>query len=104
MLQVDAVVNPTNESLTDKNPISIRLLEVAGPELKDACKTQIGSESWRHIHTHMNSYIHMCGNVHTLCIFVHCMLTNYLSLSSPHNTGCRTGEARITGGYQLPAR
>lgn len=44
MLQVDAVVNPTNESLTDKNPISLRLLEVAGPELRDACKTQVGSE------------------------------------------------------------
>ena len=68
MLQVDAVVNPTNESLTDKNPISIRLLEVAGPELKDACKTQIGSESWRHIHTHTGIRTFICVYVHTLCM------------------------------------
>lgn len=60
MLQVDAVVNPTNESLTDKNAITLRLMEIAGPELKEACKTQVGS--------------------------------------------CRTGEAKITGGFKLPAR
>jgi len=40
------VVNPTNESLTDKNPISQRLNEVAGPELREECKTQVGSELW----------------------------------------------------------
>lgn len=44
MLQVEAVVNPTNESLSDKNPISLRLYEVAGPELREECKTQVGSE------------------------------------------------------------
>ena len=43
-LQIEAVVNPTNESLTDKNPISTRLYELAGPELRDECKAQIGSE------------------------------------------------------------
>ena len=47
MLQVEAVVNPTNESLTDKNPISLRLYEVAGPELREECKTQVGSKSLR---------------------------------------------------------
>ena len=45
MLQVEAVVNPTNESLSDKNPISLRLFEVAGPDLREECKTQVGSES-----------------------------------------------------------
>ena len=44
MLQVEAVVNPTNESLSDKNPVSLRLYEVAGPELREECKTQVGSE------------------------------------------------------------
>ena len=43
-LSLEAIVNPTNESLTDKNPISLRILEVAGPELKDDLKTQIGCE------------------------------------------------------------
>ncbi len=41
-LCVEAVVNPTNEGLTDKNPISTRLFEMAGPELRDECKSQIG--------------------------------------------------------------
>lgn len=44
-LSVEVVVNPTNETLTDKNPVSSRLFEVAGPELKEECKTQIISES-----------------------------------------------------------
>ena len=45
MLCVEAVVNPTNESLTDKNPISARLFELAGPELREECKAQIVSKS-----------------------------------------------------------
>jgi O-acetyl-ADP-ribose deacetylase (regulator of RNase III) len=59
-LSVEVVVNPTNETLTDKNPVSSRLLEAAGPELKEECKSQI--------------------------------------------INCRTGEAKITGAYKLPAR
>jgi hypothetical protein len=43
-LSVEVVVNPTNENLSDKNPVSSRLLEVAGPELKEECKNQIISE------------------------------------------------------------
>lgn len=44
-LSVEVVVNPTNETLTDKNPVSSRLMEVAGPELKEECKSQIVSKS-----------------------------------------------------------
>ncbi len=40
-LSLEAVVHPTNESLTDKNPISNCILEAAGPELKDELKTQV---------------------------------------------------------------
>ena len=43
-LSVEVVVNPTNENLTDKNPVSSRLLEAAGPELKEECKNHIVSE------------------------------------------------------------
>ena len=43
-LSVEVVVNPTNENLSDKHPVSSRLLEVAGPELKEECKNQIISE------------------------------------------------------------
>ena len=44
LLKVTAIVNPTNESLTDKNAISERIFEVAGPELRDECKQQIRGE------------------------------------------------------------
>ena len=44
LLRVEAVVNPSNETLTDKNPISLRLFEAAGPELREECKTQIISK------------------------------------------------------------
>ena len=43
-LCVEVVVNPTNENLTDKNPVSSRLLEAAGPELREECRSQIVSE------------------------------------------------------------
>lgn len=43
-LTIESIVNPTNETLTDKNPISNRVFEVAGPELKDECQNQIGSK------------------------------------------------------------
>lgn len=46
LLRVEAVVNPSNETLTDKNPISLRLFEAAGPELREECKTQLISK-WR---------------------------------------------------------
>lgn len=35
MLQVDAIVNSTNESMNDSNPISSRILQNAGSELKE---------------------------------------------------------------------
>ena len=86
MLQVDAVVNPTNESLTDKNPISIRLLEVAGPELKDACKTQIGSESWRHIHTHTGIRTFICVGMYIHYAYVFIVCSQITSPSLSHTT------------------
>ena len=43
-LRVTSIVNPTNESLSDKNAVSERIFEVAGPELRDECKQQIRSK------------------------------------------------------------
>ena len=43
-LKVTGIVNPTNESLTDKNAVSERIFEVAGPELREECKQQIRGE------------------------------------------------------------
>ncbi len=130
MLCVEAVVNPTNESLTDKNAVSTRLLEMAGPELKDECKTQIGSECETQ---RLLIHLAMSGSTSELvnsCIV--CLVTTFNSLVVPralyhpfhcvtlftvgalptlvvtHESvlpaGCRTGEARITGAYNLPAR
>lgn len=56
-LLVDALINPTNEHLNDKNAFSKRLVERAGPQLKKDLQCDIKS--------------------------------------------CRTGEARITSGYDL---
>ena len=86
-LSVEVVVNPTNETLTDKNPVSSRLLEAAGPELKEECKSQIISES-------------LCppvSHVASQCVV-------FLPCSPSLPLDCRTGEAKITGAYKLPAR
>nr|XP_022909356.1 protein GDAP2 homolog isoform X2 [Onthophagus taurus] len=40
-LQVDAIVNSTNESMTDSNPISDRIFERAGPGLKEEISLDI---------------------------------------------------------------
>ena len=40
---VDLIVNPTNESLTDKNPLSERIHKVAGPLLREECRTTLQS-------------------------------------------------------------
>ncbi|KAL3279993.1 hypothetical protein HHI36_017499 [Cryptolaemus montrouzieri] len=40
-LQVDAIVNSTNESMTDSNPISDRIFQRAGSELKEEINLDI---------------------------------------------------------------
>lgn len=59
-LHVDAIINPTNETLEDKNVISNRIHHVAGPDLKEICRKELKV--------------------------------------------CRTGEAKISEGFALPAR
>eukprot|EP01136_Pigoraptor_vietnamica_P037897 Opistho-1_new@106489 len=58
-LDVDAVVNSSNEALNERNPLSESLHQAAGPELRQEC--------WK-------------------------------------LDGCKTGEAKITPGFRLPAR
>lgn len=59
-LQVQAIVHSTNEALTDRSPLSERLMRKAGPQLKEELMCNI--------------------------------------------KGCKTGEAKLTKGYNLPAR
>ncbi|CAH1233441.1 GDAP2 [Branchiostoma lanceolatum] len=59
-LNCTAIVNTTNETLTDRNLISERIFQAAGPDLRAEC--------------------------------------------SNHVKTCRTGEAKMTKGYNLPAR
>lgn len=40
-LRVDAIVNPSNETLDDKNPVSNHIHRAAGPELLAYCKKEI---------------------------------------------------------------
>jgi len=79
-LRVAAIVNPTNESLMDKNPISERIFEVAGPELKEECKLQIRSKPLYCLYLVVS---------HMWCLI---------------QTACRTGEAKLSNGFSLPAR
>lgn len=41
MLQVDAIVNSTNESMNDGNPVSNRIFQKAGSELKEEINLDI---------------------------------------------------------------
>ncbi|XP_013777729.1 protein GDAP2 homolog [Limulus polyphemus] len=59
-LNVQAIVNSTNETFTDRNPLSERILHRAGTQLKQDLYTNI--------------------------------------------KGCKTGDAKLTKGYNLPAR
>lgn len=59
-LNTIAIVNTTNESLSNRGVLSERIHRAAGPELLQECKTQL--------------------------------------------LGCRTGEAKLSKGYNLPAR
>ena len=43
-LMVDLIVNPTNESLTDKNPLSERIHKIAGPLLREECRSNLQSK------------------------------------------------------------
>ncbi|XP_059615671.1 protein GDAP2 homolog isoform X1 [Phlebotomus argentipes] len=60
LLKVDAITNTTDETLTERNAISDRILGRAGPELREAVQRDVKS--------------------------------------------CRTGEVRLTKGYNLPAK
>ncbi|XP_065838311.1 protein GDAP2 homolog [Oscarella lobularis] len=59
-LDSQAIVNSTNEALNDRNELSERIHELAGPELAIECREQL--------------------------------------------QGCRTGEAKVSKAYKLPAR
>ena len=60
-------MNPTNETLSDKNPISNRIFEVAGPELKDECQNQIGSRlpyCFAALFSSMHNSSRLCDSIH----------------------------------------
>ena len=48
-LIADLIVNPTNESLNDKNPLSERIHKSAGPLLKEECRTNLMSKYLAHV-------------------------------------------------------
>ncbi|KAK3543406.1 hypothetical protein QTP70_020432 [Hemibagrus guttatus] len=81
LLNCTAIVNTSNETLTDKNLISDSIHRHAGPELRDELFKL--KEYFVHYETDM-VYI-LTG----LCVCV---------------IGCRTGEAKMTEGFNLAAR
>lgn len=46
MLQVDAIVNPTNETLDDDNPMCQRIVSRAGPGLKKEIYNEIKGKNF----------------------------------------------------------
>lgn len=76
-LQVDAIVNSTNESMTDSNSVSDRIFERGGSGLKEEIALDVrGKCHKKHVTTQVNIHI----------------------------AECRTGEVKVTQGHALPAR
>ena len=61
-LMVDLIVNPTNESLTDKNPLSERIHKVAGPLLREECRNNLQSKSLFYIF--LFTFIYVCMRIY----------------------------------------
>lgn len=54
LLNCTSIVNTSNESLNDKNPLSDRIHQLAGPELRDELlklkgRVMLLAEVWRHV-------------------------------------------------------
>lgn len=96
LLNCTAVVNTSNESLNDKNPVSDSIHQLAGPELRDELlKLKGGVQrsvsrvfSWR------------CSKMCRFCP----PSAEQSFLLARLRAGCRTGEAKLTKGFNLAAR
>lgn len=93
LLNCTAVVSTSNESLNDKNPVSDSIHQLAGAELRD-------------------ELLKLKGRVqrNASCVSAWCCSEIPHQLNTPSfllarlRAGCRTGEAKLTKGFNLAAR
>lgn len=78
MVQADAITNTTDETLTEKNIISDRIFSRAGPGLKQELLNEIRG----------TKVIKKCSYSYKRLFLAE----------------CKTGEVRVTHGYNLPAK
>lgn len=88
MLQVDAVVNPTNETMDDKSPMCQRIFNRAGSALKIEIYNEIRGLRYIVTVTAMIRFI-IISDFSSVFMFI---------------AECKTGEVRVTQGHGLPAR
>lgn len=79
-LDVDAITNSSDETLTESNSISERIIAVAGNQLKEELSTTVKG---KYIQTH---------------------IWQLPELYDPNLIECRIGDVRVTRGYNLPAK
>ena len=88
LLGIGAIVNPTSESFSDKNPISDAIHLAAGPELRLTLKTEVRSESaflfLLYIRTYVRVYVctYVRAYVIMYCMYVRMSVSMHVILIS----------------------
>lgn len=115
LLNCTAIVNTSNETLTDKNPISDSIHRIAGPELRNELYKLKGrgrywvgkqkmsnntakQEFWSFPFSYNRSFVMDLAQYETHGFYI------LIGLCGCFFTGCRTGEAKLTEGFNLAAR
>uniref|UniRef100_A0A4X1SSC7 Macro domain-containing protein n=1 Tax=Sus scrofa TaxID=9823 RepID=A0A4X1SSC7_PIG len=106
LLNCTAIVNTSNESLTDKNPVSESIFMLAGPDLKEDLQKLKAIEA---VYVNYRTlYIHKLKISKNLMFPPQTITTTntlVLMLLGLYVCGCcRTGEAKLTKGFNLAAR
>ncbi|KAJ7404520.1 Ganglioside-induced differentiation-associated protein 2 [Willisornis vidua] len=95
LLNCTAIVNTSNETLTDKNPVSESIFMHAGPDLKDELQKLKGTSNLQ------DDQVESYSSENTS--FQPGQKAE-VQLYNKNEEGCRTGEAKLTKGFNLAAR
>lgn len=95
VLQLDAIVNSTSETMDDNSPMCQRIFARAGPGLKK----EIYNEVKGICHALLPLlYTWLCCIINAI-VLTHSCASSFVMISE-----CRTGEVKTTQGHGLPAR
>lgn len=98
LIEADAITNTTDETLTEKNIISNRIYRRAGPGLREEIKNDLKGII-RQKTKKIWQFIWIEWIIHRTSAHI---FTFILSLSFPAD--CKTGDVRVTKGYNLPSK